>query len=92
MPTPAGEPHACHYRPGDGERADRPANGPRTPSQRIRTAGPAASPNGKETLEETLELLATSELWSDADSLSETGVRHLKIDVQKQTTKRSRVR
>jgi hypothetical protein len=36
-----------------------------------------------ETLEQTLETLAASELWNDEDSFSETGVRHLKIEVQK---------
>jgi hypothetical protein len=40
-------------------------------------------PRAAGSLEETLEMLAASEMWNDADSLSETGVRHLKIDVQK---------
>jgi hypothetical protein len=45
----------------------------------------------KDTLEQTLELLASSELWSnsDSDSLSETGVRHLKVQVQKRTSSSS---
>lgn len=46
----------------------------------------------KDGLEETLELLAKSELWSNTDSddsLSETGVRHLKIEVQKRSSRRS---
>jgi hypothetical protein len=37
-----------------------------------------------ESLERTLEMLAASELWSD-DSMSETGVRHLQVDVRKRT-------
>jgi hypothetical protein len=39
----------------------------------------------KDELEQTLEMLAASELWgkNEDDSLSETGVRHLKIEVQK---------
>jgi hypothetical protein len=28
-------------------------------------------------------MLAASEIWNDPDSLNETGVRHLKVDVQK---------
>ncbi len=38
-----------------------------------------------DTLEHTLELLAERELLSDADTLSETGVRHLRIEVQGRT-------
>lgn len=45
----------------------------------------AAKPRRKDDLEQTLEMLAASELWGndDSESLSETGVRHLKIEVQK---------
>ncbi len=41
----------------------------------------------KDELEQTLEMLAASELWSntDSESLSDTGVRHLKIEVQKRS-------
>lgn len=41
----------------------------------------------KDTLEQTMEMLASSELWnnSDSDSVSDTGVRHLKIQVHKRT-------
>jgi hypothetical protein len=53
-----------------------PASAPRKPALR---AGPAK----RGSLEETLEMLAASEIWNDADSLSETGVRHLKLEVQK---------
>jgi hypothetical protein len=35
-----------------------------------------------ETLEQTLRRLAAREKWTDPDSLSESGVRHLKIEVQ----------
>ena len=38
---------------------------------------------GAETLEETLALLAERELWSDPDTLSDTGVRHLKVEMEK---------
>ncbi len=34
-------------------------------------------------LEQTLEMLATTELWDTPDTHSETGVRHLKFEVQK---------
>ena len=34
------------------------------------------------TLEQTLKQLAEREIWTDPDSLSETGVRHLKVEVQ----------
>jgi hypothetical protein len=56
---------------------------------------PAAAPNRaattppkgrqKDSLEQTLELLASSELWSntDSDSTTATGVRHLKVEVKK---------
>jgi hypothetical protein len=37
-----------------------------------------------ETLEQTLERLAEREIWTDPDSLSETGVRHLRVDEVKE--------
>ena len=51
---------------------------------------PIAKPSGKkDSLEQTLELLASSEAWqNDDDSLSETGVRHLTIQVQKRSSRR----
>lgn len=49
---------------------------------------PAAPKARKGSLEETLDMLAASEIWTAADSLSETGVRHLKVDVQKRAAKR----
>jgi hypothetical protein len=39
---------------------------------------------GAETLEQTLKQLAEREMWTDPDSLSESGVRHLKVEVQEQ--------
>lgn len=38
---------------------------------------------GTETLEQTLAQLAERERWNDSDFLSETGVRHLKVEVEK---------
>jgi hypothetical protein len=43
-----------------------------------------------ETLEQTLRRLAAREKWTDPDSLSESGVRHLKIEVQEHRGGRSR--
>jgi hypothetical protein len=37
-------------------------------------------PRTDETLEQTLERLAERETWTDPDSLSDTGVRHLRVD------------
>jgi hypothetical protein len=45
-------------------------------------AATARKDRPKDSLEQTLELLATSELWGNSDSLEETGVRHLKVEVQ----------
>ena len=42
-----------------------------------------------ETLEQTLKRLAEREIWTDPDSLSESGVRHLKVEVQEHTSRRS---
>jgi hypothetical protein len=42
-----------------------------------------------ETLEQTLKLLAEREMWADPDSPSESGVRHLRIEVQKRSSGRS---
>jgi hypothetical protein len=47
-------------------------------------------PRGPETLEQTLRRLAAREKWTDPDSLSESGVRHLRIEVQEHTSSRSR--
>jgi hypothetical protein len=43
---------------------------------------------GAETLEQTLEQLAEREMWTDPDLLSDTGVRHLKVEVQGRTSGR----
>jgi len=49
---------------------------------------PTAAPKEKDSLEQTLELLASREVWDNDDSLSETGVRHLTIQVQKRSAGR----
>jgi hypothetical protein len=43
----------------------------------------SASKRRGQSLEETLEMLAASEIWTNTDSLSETGVRHLKVDIKR---------
>ena len=44
---------------------------------------------GAATLDQTLKQLAERETWTDPDSLSESGVRHLKVEVQERTSGRS---
>jgi hypothetical protein len=39
-----------------------------------------SSRDGEETLEQTLKTLAEREVWTDPDALSESGVRHLKVE------------
>jgi hypothetical protein len=60
----------------------------RTPSQ---PSGGLPRPASRrtETLEQTLERLARREAWTDPDSLSESGVRHLRIEVQERSSGRS---
>ena len=42
---------------------------------------------GAPTLQQTLKRLAEREMWNDPDSLNESGVRHLRIEVQKRTAR-----
>jgi len=61
---------------------------------------PASAPNRatttppkarqKDSLEQTLELLASSEIWSNTDdeSHTETGVRHLKVEAERRPVKK----
>ena len=57
----------------------------KSPSTTDRSRRPTRAP----TLDETLDMLATSEIWANEDSLSETGVRHLTVQVQKAKARRS---
>jgi hypothetical protein len=54
---------------------------------------PRRASQNLETLEQTLERLAQREIWTDPDSLSESGVRHLRVedvrDVRERTPRRS---
>ena len=49
---------------------------------------PRRASRGGETLEQTLKQLAEREMLTDPDSLSESGVRHLRVEVQKQAPDR----
>jgi hypothetical protein len=59
--------------------------GSTTASKPVIDRGRSASRRA-ETLEETLKRLAEREMLTDSDSLSETGVRHLRVDVQEEHT------
>ena len=50
---------------------------------------PRPASRGAETLQQNLERLARREAWTDPDSLSESGVRHLRVEVQERTSGRS---
>jgi hypothetical protein len=47
---------------------------------------PRRMSRGGKTLEQTLKQLAEREMWTDPDSLSDSGVRHLKVEVQEYYT------
>ena len=49
---------------------------------------PRGASRGAETLEQTLAQLAERALWNDPDFLSDTGVRHLKVEVQERASSR----
>ena len=62
----------------------------RTPAPSGITTRAAAAPPKRpaDKLDQTLEMLAASEIWDDPESHSETGVRHLKLEVQKKKSPR----
>ena len=60
---------------------------PAAPSSISTKAAPAPK-RAMQSLEQTLELLAASEMWDDPDKHSETGVRHLSLEVQKKKSRR----
>ena len=61
----------------------------RAPARSSITTPAAPSPKRPaQSLEQTLEMLAASEMWDDPDSHSETGVRHLRLEVQKKKSQR----
>jgi hypothetical protein len=50
---------------------------------------PRSVSRGPKTLMQTLKQLAERERWTDPDALSESGVRHLKVEVQERMARRS---
>lgn len=70
------------------EAAPAPARTPAAPAPSPRPARATPTKRSADSLEQTLELLAASEMWNDPDSHSETGVRHLKLEVQKRKPRR----
>jgi hypothetical protein len=66
-----------------------PAGAPSAPKSENRSTATPKKERRKDELEQTLEMLAADELWknTDSDSLSETGVRHLKIEVKKRKSR-----
>lgn len=68
----------------------RPASDQRVPlAKSSSTSSPRSARQPGATLEESLDVLAASEVWESEESLSETGVRHLKVQVQKDKSRRS---
>jgi hypothetical protein len=68
-----------------------PAQAAKTPATQPPGPPPTSSVTLRErrgSLDETLEMLASSETWND-DSFSETGVRHLRVQVEKKRTRSS---
>jgi hypothetical protein len=63
---------------------------PRSPTgSKPSTDVPRRVSRGAKTLEQTLKQLAEREIWTDPDSLSESGVRHLRVEVQEHSSGRS---
>lgn len=63
---------------------------PQPPSAPSRATTTPTKARQKDSLEQTLELLASSELWSNTDSEShtDTGVRHLKVEAARRPVKK----
>jgi hypothetical protein len=59
-----------------------PARMPAAPTAAKSENGRRRGADGAETLEQTLAQLAEREMWNDPDVLSDTGVRHLKVEIQ----------
>ncbi|MGH8305744.1 MAG: hypothetical protein ACRETG_09045, partial [Steroidobacteraceae bacterium] len=86
--VPAARPAPPRPAARPGAKQARPAAHPSTSSTKGRTRGKvgARERRGAQTLEETLEILGASQLTMDEGSgevLNDTGVRHLRIEVQK---------
>jgi hypothetical protein len=75
--------------PVDREIASNSTPGSPTQSKPLRYV-PRRVFRGAETVEQRLEPLAEREMWTDPDSLSESGVRHLRVEVQEHMSGRWR--
>jgi hypothetical protein len=64
---------------------DRQAPKPEPP----KVTAPPPTARRRDSLEQTLEMLKASEIWSTEESMSETGVRHLSFEIQKGKARRS---
>jgi hypothetical protein len=63
---------------------------PRSATESVPSSAiPRRVSRGLMTLAQTLRQLAEREMWTDPDSLSESGVRHLRVEVQERTSGRS---
>jgi hypothetical protein len=69
--------------PNGGQAADVRPVPPRLISPKPATNESAAARPDAEILSQSLEKLAEQEVWADPDSISESGVRHLKVEVQR---------
>jgi hypothetical protein len=63
--------------------------GPSAASEAKPSDVPRPVSRGPKTLMQTLKQLAEREMWTDPDALSESGVRHLKVEVQERMSRRS---
>jgi hypothetical protein len=75
------------------QRVERALDANSTPRSATESVPSSAMPRrvsrGPMTLAQTLRQLAEREMWTDPDSLSESGVRHLRVEVQGHTSGRS---
>jgi|HubBroStandDraft_1064217.scaffolds.fasta_scaffold06005_3 hypothetical protein len=77
------------------QRVDQGIDSDGTPGSRTQSVPSSGAPRrvsrGAETVEQKLEPLAEGEMWTDPDSLSESGVHHLRVEVQVQSSGRWRI-
>ena len=64
-------------------------NGPSATEAKPPSDVPRPVSKGPKTLMQALRQLAAKEMWTDPDSLSESGVRHLKVEVNERMSRRS---
>ncbi len=81
------QPQGVAKAPGASRSASDQRVAPPVKSPSVSSSRPAHRPGG--TLEESLDMLAASEIWESEESMTETGVRHLNVQVQKAKGRRS---